>query len=326
MSAPARVWKSSALALTALLAACAGAQKPPAAAVPTPAGPVPEGPISPRFAWPVGLTAQVTYSTSRLRTGEDPESGESRYRMVVKGEGDALKVVSEDVELPPEEQKAVAAAEPVSIPTVVVNRGGDFLRVEGTEATLAKVDKLMEQQGQPAEQRQQVLGILRDAVVEGARETWHVQVAGWRGVTLEKGKPVTRQARMSPPALASVVVPVTETLTYEGAVPCAEGETVARCVRLTFEAKPVESELPGVRAAFLGRVKALAGAEAPDYQLDELRVEHRTELVTEPGSLIPHRVRTTRHTRVVFVEDKEKRAEDDQREEVEYVYVYDVKK
>jgi hypothetical protein len=57
-----------------------------------------------------------------------------------------------------------------------------------------------------------------------------------------------------------------------------------------------------------------------------LQVEHRTELVTEPGSLIPHRVRTTRHTRVVFVEDKEQRAEDDQREEVEYVYVYDTKK
>jgi hypothetical protein len=209
---------------------------------------------------------------------------------------------------------------------VVVNPSGDFLRVEGSEAVLAKVEKVLEQQGQAPEQREQVLAILRNAVVEGAKETWHVQVAGWRGVTLEKGKPVTRQARLSPAALASVVVPVTETLSYEGAVPCAEGETEKRCVRLTFQAKPVESELPGVKAAFLARVKALAGSEAPDYQLDELQVEHLTELVTEPGTLIPHRVRTTRRTRVVFLADKEERAEDDQREEVEYVFVYDTKK
>lgn len=327
MSAPRRAWKFSAVVLTTLLAACAGAPKPPPAAAPRPpAGPVPEGPISLGFAWPEGLTAQVTYSTSRLRTGDDAESGESRYRMVVKGEGDVLKVVSQDVELPPEEQKAVAASEPVSIPTVVVSRRGDFLRIEGAEATLVKVEKVLEQQGQAAPQREQVLTILRDALVEGARETWHVQVAGWRGVTLEQGKPVTRQARLSPSALASVVVPVTETLSYEGAVPCAEGETEKRCVRLTFQARPVESELPGVKAAFLARVKALAGGEAPDYTLEELRVEHRTELVTEPGSLIPHHVRTTRHTRVVFLAGKEERSEDDQREEVEYRYVYDAKK
>ncbi len=327
MSAPSRVWSLPAVVLATLLAACASAPKsPPASGAPTPAGPVPEGPIAPRFAWPAGLTAQVTYSTSRLRSGEDPESGESRYRMVVKGEGDVLKVVSEDVELPPEEQQAVAAAEPVSIPTVVVNGSGDFLRVEGAEAVLEKVEKVLEQQGQTGEQREQVLGILRSAVVEGAKETWHVQVAAWRGVTLEPGKPVTRPARMSPAALASVVVPVTETLSYEGAVPCAEGETEKRCVRLTLQAKPVESELPGVKAAFLARVKALAGGDAPEYTVDELHVELRTELVTEPGTLKPHRVRTTRRTRVVFLAGKEDRSEDDQREEVEYVYVYDAKK
>jgi len=322
--APARAWSLPAAVLTtALLAACASAPKPPpAAGSHMPAGPVPEGPVALRFAWPEGLTAQVTYFTSRLRTDEEPESGESRYRMVVRGEGDALKVVSEDVELPPEAQ--AAASEPVNIPTVVVSRAGDFLRIEGTEAVFAKVEKLLEQQGQTAEQKEQVLGILRAGLVEGAKETWHVQVAAWRGVTLEQGKPVTRQARMSPPALASVVVPVTETLSYEGAVPCAEGETEKRCVRLTFQARPVESELPGVKAAFLARVKALAMDGAPDYELDELQVENRTELVTEPGSLIPHRVRTTRRTRVVFRADQE-RTEDDQREEVEYVYDYGAK-
>jgi hypothetical protein len=326
VSAPARVWSLSAAVLTsALLAACASAPKPPPAAVlHVPAGPVPEGPIALGFAWYDGLTAQVTYSTSRLRTGDDPESGESRYRMVVRGEGDVLKVVSEDVELPPEEQQA--AAEPVRIPTVVVNRRGDFLRIEGTEALFAHVETALEEQGETAEQRQKVLGILRAGMVEGAKEMWHVQVAAWHGVTLEQGKPVTRPARLLPAALANVVVPVTETLSYEGAVPCAEGETERRCVRLVLLARSVESELAGVKAALLARVKALAGEEGPDYQVDELQVEHRTELVTEPGTLIPHRVRTTRRTRLVFLTDKALRTEDDQREEVEYVYVYDTKK
>lgn len=316
-----------AVLLTALLAACASAPKPPPTVIPyTPAGPVPEGPIALGFAWPEGLGAQVTYSTSRLVTGDDLESGESRYRMVVVGEGDVLKVVGQDVELPPGEQQAAAAAGPMRVPTVVVSRSGDFLRVEGIEEALATVEKALEQQGETAERRARVLGILRAGMVEGAKDTWHVQVGAWRGVTLEQGKPVTRPGSLAPPSLANVVMPVTETLSYEGAVPCAEGEAEKRCVRLTLQAKPVESELPGVTAAFLARMKEVGGEVAEDFTLDELRVETRTELITEPGTLIPHRVRSTRRTRFVLRVGTEPHGEQETREEVEYVYVYDTKK
>lgn len=324
MSASIRL--QSLLVLTALLAACAGTQKSSVASAATPpAGPVPEGPVTPRFGWPEGLSAEVTYTTSRLRTGEETESGESRYRMVVKGEGDALAVVSEDLQLSEEQKKALGGTEAVNIPTVVVSRAGDFVRVEGADAVLAKVEHLLDEQGQKGEQKQQVLGMLRKAVTEGAKETWTLQVAGWRGVTLEPGKPLTRQASLSPSTLANVVVPVTETLTYPEAVPCAQGETEKRCVRLTLQSKPVEAELPQVKAAFLEKVKALGGGQGPDYAIDELQVEYFTELVTEPATLVPHHVRTSRRTRVVFLAGKEQRTEDDQREDSEYDFVYGAK-
>ncbi|XXF79284.1 hypothetical protein P2318_05890 [Myxococcaceae bacterium GXIMD 01537] len=324
MSAIRRAW--SPVVLAALLSACAGAPRPSTLPTPAPAGPVPEGPVSLRFAWPEGLAAQVTYSSSRLRTGEDAESGESRYRMGVEGAGEALKVVAGDLELPEGQRPKPEEAAAVSIPTTVVSRGGAFLRVEGGDAMLARVDKLLEEQGQGGEQKERVLELLRTALVEGARETWYTQVAGWNGVTLEPGKPLTRQARLSPSSLANVEVPVTETLTYEGAVPCADEETEKRCVRLRLQAAVVESALPGVKAAFLARMKALAGDQNPEPVLEELRVELLTELVTEPGSLIPHRVHTLRRTRVVFVVDKQEKTEDDQREDVEYRFVYAGKK
>jgi hypothetical protein len=286
-----------------------------------PAGPVPEGPITLGFGWREGLTAQVTYTTSSQRTGEPTESSESRYRMSVKAEGEVLKMVADNFQFDSEEEKALMeAAGPVRIPTTVVSREGVFLRIEGAEDILAKLDKLLESQGQTAEQKTLVLGMLRAVMVEGARATWHEQVGAWRGVTLELGKAVTRQGRLFSGALANVDVPVTESLTYEGAVPCTEGAPEKRCVRLTLRAKALESELPRVKARFLEKMKALTGGQEVDVA--ELEVEQLTELVTEPGTLVPHRLRSARRTRVVFLADKEQRTEDDQRKEEEYVYVY----
>ncbi len=324
MSASSRVPAPLLCALAVLLSACATAPKPLPAPAPTPAGPVPEGPITLGFGWREGLSAQVAYTSSSLRTGEATESSESRYRMRVEGMGKALRVVSEDLQFDTQEDKELmAAAGPVNIPTVVVSREGEFQSIEGAEEVFARLEKLLDSQGQRSEQKTLVLGMLRTVMVEGARATWHQQVGAWRGLTLEPGKAVTRQGRLFSSALANVEVPVTESLTYEGAVPCAEGAAEKRCVRLTLHARAVESELPGVKAAFVERMTALSGGQGMDVA--EVGVEQLTELVTEPGALVPHRLRNSRRTRVVFLVEKDQRTEDDQRHEEEYVYVYPAK-
>ncbi|MDY7226700.1 hypothetical protein [Hyalangium rubrum] len=292
-----------ALALAGLLPHCAtssGAEGSPA-----PSGDA----VGLRFAWPAGFTAQVTSTTVEAQGTQPPERKERRFQLRMEGMGEERKVVT--VPVPGEASTSATPAQPMLTPTMVVGDSGEFKRVEGVDQALGEMFKDAESQGVPPEQQKELRGLVGGALEQASRDRWDELVGKWNGLALEPGKPVERKGRMTVPFFGNSLDTV-ERLTLKERVPCAEGESEKRCVLLTLEASldPEGTQRGGLE--LVKRMKAFMKANAglPESALPEMTVERMQlngifELVTEPDTLVPHRLRHQGQSLVVLKSEEE---------------------
>lgn len=128
---------------------------------------------------------------------------------------------------------------------------------------------------------------------------WWSTVELWAGVNLGRDPKATKVEAAQVPWLMGTVSmiaamdPSFPRITgleveqrYAGQVPCTEGETEARCVRLIARARPPEAELEAVRAWMEAQEAKAPGQEPPSA----FTAETVLEVITEPATLKPHRL------------------------------------
>jgi len=288
----------STLALTGLLASCATSSGA--------GGQAGSGDgVSLRFAWPEGFTAQVSSKTSESQGGNAPQLNERRYEISLERAGQERKLITrrspttgqgsipEEIQLPP-------------IPTIVLGPAGELKRIEGTDQVIAELFKDAESQGIPAAQQELLAKLVGEALEQAARDRWEELLGRWNGLTLKPGEVSERKGRLTMPLYANSV-DTRARLALKERVPCTEGTTEKRCVRLSLDSAldPAGTERAGIELVqrmrqFMKANSGMPDSELPEVKVTKLQLEGSFELIAEPETLIPHRLRDVLNATIVM--------------------------
>jgi hypothetical protein len=290
---------AAALLSLALLPLCAAAQEEPADTVRL------------RFGWTAGMRADVEYEHVRVRSvgGErDSTRMASVYRLEVDPHAEGLTVRYADMrwtELPRIEGPAGQFFDALGRTSsggkarMVVSRDGEFLRAEGMEEVAQELRRaaepmMAEMQGEGLEVfRDMMAGILsEEGMAAAAANEWSSLVEAWIGADMEVRAVYEEPDSLQVPFFPGVVMPVQVLIQMLGQAPCDEAGDDAACVEIFTTSVPDEEAFRQAVGGFL-RQAGLSEAEMEEL-LAQLQVETLVTLVTEPGTLRPWLLETTR--------------------------------
>ncbi|HYH99244.1 hypothetical protein [Hyalangium sp.] len=294
----------SSLALAGLLAHCA-----------TPSGSggaVSGDTVALRFAWPLGLTVQVASTSTVTQKDQPPEFSSLTYQLRLEGLGEERKLLTEQM-IPTTIGTPLDEGPPPPMPTLVLGPKGELRRTEGIDKVVEEMAQQAEIQGIPKEQQAQITGLVHDALEQAARSRWEVLVGKWSGLALKPGEATERKSQTAVPLFGSVAA-TRERVLLKERVPCTEGETEKRCVRLVLESSLDPDKLDHATDELLRKLKSVmkANMAVPDEALPELtvmkiRVDSTLEFIAEPETLVPYSQRTVTNSHVIIQEPEGER-------------------
>ena len=256
------------------------------------------------FDWPVGMKARAVsrIRRSRLRAGvTDSTSIVSTYQMQCSRHPEGLLIeyrsfalVDED-ELPTQPQpERLAQLASSMMPSLIVAEDGELLRIEGVERIREGLEPLLEPVREDDPQIAAALGELlaralsEDALEERVAEEWSALVGFWAEADLEIGATYEMESESAHPLFPGTMLPFRFRFWAEGRKPCHEDDPEANCIELRMMSFPDPDVLQGI----LDQLLSAPGAAA----YEELHIENSVRLLTEPGSLLPHRIDVLRTT------------------------------
>lgn len=281
-----------------------------------------------RFAWPEKLEAQVTYRSTRTRTGQPGRSSVSRYAQTARREGERYRISVHDVRLegdlpiPPgasvTTEDFVAATEAM---VQIVTGEGELAAIEGTEAVRALLAKTLEATQIPPEHLERALAMGDAAMKAESQESWNLAVGFWIGADLELGERYGLENEAELPLLPGTTAKYEVEFGVARKVPCTASEKTLRCVEVSLRSVPDPEVMPKITTALLTR---LAGPEAkiPADAIREMAIENELLLVTEPATLVPHRLVWTKAIRMTAQGEGEEASTIEQLDRREYEYRY----
>jgi hypothetical protein len=291
------------LALAGLLTHCATPSGAEGAAAAGGAG-------SLRFAWPEGFTVQVSSTSTQTRDDQPAESKAELYTLRLEGKGEERRLITELPMMAPQTGTTGTDGAPPQTPTLILGPAGELRRMEGIDKVVQEMGQAADAQGIPAEQRDQILGLVRDALEQSSRSRWEALIGKWSGLALKPGETVERKGQETVPLFGSAVATL-ERVTLKERVPCTASETEKRCVRLVLESSLDPEGLVRAKEALEQRVKTLVKANAgvaeaaiPARKVEQLRLDGTLEFIAEPETLIPHHQRSVVTTHVVMQEEE----------------------
>jgi len=325
---------ASSLALAALLAGRAAAA-PSATPAPAPAAAL-EGSdargseprpreLALRFAWPRSLEARVTYRRVVARPDGAERVFTARYTERATRSVDELRIASSgtrwdgEIPYPPGEvRSAIRASEAV---VQRVGADGAFIGLRNEDALRPVLQRIYGDAGLTDEEAEQVIARVEEAMVDEARDGWNLAVGFWIGAELDVGE--AREKDVDAPVWLLPAVAVKSRVRMEARrrVPCTASERKALCVELTLHSEPDRAALPALTRAIVAK---LAGEEKalPPGEVLEVGLATDLTLVTEPDTLVPHRVVWRRSVRATLVDDEgPHELEDVERTEWSWSYV-----
>jgi hypothetical protein len=208
--------------------------------------------------------------------GREERRARYAHRVVVAPEGRWLRVSVRDAEAEgdtPGLEVNVALNETLD---QVVAGDGSYVRTEGLEPALELLGADDEESRAAS----------RQALERVAELDWELLVGAWAGRALRPGRPEARAFPGAVPLLPSVAALLDVEATLAGRVACEEGEAVPACVELVWRASPG----PRARAAAVERILGSREAGAPPLGVEGLQATAEARLVTEPDTLVPHRL------------------------------------
>ncbi len=297
-------------ALAPLAAASAGEEAPSRAEV-----------VSLRFAWPVPARARVTYRRTRLRTGRPRGTFMARYEALAEPTPEGLRVTTRATTWRGDLPFARAlAADAIRASEAVVQRigtEGEFLGLDGVEALRPVLARVLDDAKVPPEQAERALALaLAETRVE-AEELWNLAVGFWTGADLRLAETYAMQSEAELPLLSGVRAVQAVEFSVRRRVPCAAAERAPRCVEAVLRSVPDRAAVERAAPQLLARVLP-PGAEPPEGAAKDLAVESELVLVTDPATLLPHRLVWSKAVRLGARDDGPADAEQVDRAEYDY--------
>ena len=270
------------------------------------------------FNWPRKADAKFDYYSKKTRRGKTSEirmSGTTRIRAL--GENQLLvstrvadyKMAGDDKARNNGLQNVMQQALS-GIPDYVVSDDGAFVGIENVDNYLGRLEQglLKALPGDAGEMQQKVKKLLRSLVSEATltqsiEDEWNNQVSNWAGGSYAVRERYAYAAQYQSVALGKAVFPMTITQRLLGRVPCRGGEKAKNCVLLEQVSKVADPAFSKAMHAFVSKtVKSFAGDKASEVNVAVERAEFvkTVALVTDPKTLLPYAINTSKVTTVVI--------------------------
>ena len=163
----------------------------------------------------------------------------------------------------------------------------------------------------------QILGQMttEEQLEKKIRESWDREVGAWIGATLDQGDTYEAQYTIEAPALQNAPIPMKAQFKYVGRVPCNDESEAENCVELEMLTKVNSEILAQALEDFLQK------AGISDFHVEEFQLEEKVQLITEPGTLIPHRMHLRRLSSTVISQNGQT-SEANEYREIKATYTY----
>ena len=256
-----------------------------------------------RFDWPIGLKGKVTQTMNRTQ-GPVSRDSETTYDFELKEAADGLIIDTSNAstktdlsQVPPQMQNVLKRLMGV-MPDYKVSRGGEFVGAADLEKLQAEIRGVMDSllSEMPESMRPQMQQVMSQVTSEEAllaqlSETWNVSVAMWIDAEPELGEVYQLEFEEPHPMAPQIMLPQTLEFSLQGREPCKRGGKERRCVRLSVTSTPDPAKLGEATMAILQQFNG--GQPLPDEALasmKEMSMREDIDLVTEPDTLIPHKL------------------------------------
>ena len=287
-------------AALALFASCAALAQAPAATKPAASAQSPS--IVLRFDWGAKLEANVVAVRDEIVENGDSKRASAfvaRFKMHVARDDKAYAITFSDLTAAIDGRSIPANAQPemmgpVSglVPSYDVGLTGDFVGLRNFESLqryteqsyLSQVDNLPPRERPSGEVTQHALntGTSREVLQLNASRTWSALVGMWAGQEMREGQSITSDSSVTIPVLnAPVTLRTTSTFVRREA--CSTSDRKLSCVRLRATSRPDATEL----SSAIERFAKSAGKDG--VASGEMDVQFQYDILTEPGTLRPHK-------------------------------------
>lgn len=248
------------------------------------------------FGWPEALVLDVQFSQTKQLGEQQPTPISMTYRQESLAQEDGLrKLASTALKVTLPEGEAGKAIEALPVPALVIDAKGDPVRVEDLDRLL---NVLLTAQNAPEERKDELREVLLPAFESGLLDDWRTSIGYWRGrayvpdeeqvhetTIVFSGEPIQMRvtSRMTPPR------------------PCRESAPEQRCVRLTAHIVPLPGSREKVGEGIARMWRNAAPQGVPRFTTKDVEFSMSTELLAEPGTLIPWAFRRAKTMRAKLV-------------------------
>ena len=314
-----------ALASTTLALAALQSQAPPptstlsptspfaAAAIKRPPpGPGAGTPVRLAFAWPAGMTAVIDADRSKTTltpAGEQTSRMAIRYRMRVSPHPDGSLIEYDSFEpvgvgLNAPEQAAIGETLSSLVPSLIVNKGGSFVRVGDLSAIRTAIRQIIDtarKQAPAGSLPPNLDAMLRSLSSEEvlsrmARSDWESFVGAYVGFNGVVGE-MSRFDSVEPsPILPNVNVPMRSTFGARELAPCQRGSKPDSCVVMQTRSVVAPGGMQVILRQLLEGMRGLDGVK-----YDRFDVTNEALTTLEPATMRPHKVVLTRTAEFTIV-------------------------
>ncbi len=242
------------------------------------------GPVGLKFAWPENFQSHVLNAHESRRRGAEPTGLIARQRLVAERKGGEIWVFTRDLAARGNEPDLDSIVKINEALVQVVAPDGRFRRAEGLDQALSAIKTTTPDDKERA----------RQALIRSTAFDWELMVGAWVGERLAPDQVHRRQLKAHVPLLIAVEALLDVEYGLEARVPCSDEETARRCVALSYRARLAPEDRP----ATIARLQRTASPKPGEPVPEDVHADLEMLLVTEPDTLVPHRISQREHLRV----------------------------
>jgi hypothetical protein len=252
------------------------------------------------FNWPERLTATASLRTKSNKRGEIIDM-QARAVTTVRPLGEDELLISgkltekrfapstQDKEKANYLQRVLREAT-ADVPDYVVDRDGDFVRIENLAPYLKRLEEALVNglpEG-PKEARAKARELVRSIVNEdllnaSLQDEWNNTVGNWAGGSYVPGETYEMHLSYQSPLLGDRTFPMVTTQQLAGREACRRGAAPNSCVRLLQTSRVSDPRFTRATSAFVRKTIGV------DVTVDSAEVVKAVEVIADPKTLLPYR-------------------------------------